>query len=58
MRMTVLAIPGFTVLSMMSCMVVVNEDDGRCDKNTDGDTVTIIFSQVPAGITSPVPFGR
>lgn len=39
-------------LSLMSCMVVVNEEDEHRAKTDDSDTVTIIFSQALTGIAA------
>ena len=53
MRTFVAAILGAFALCLMSCMVVVDEDDHCHDtKNTDADTVTVIFSQSPNGIAA------
>lgn len=58
MRTFVAAILGAFVLGLMSCMVVVDEDEHHDAKNTDPDTVTVIFSQSPVGVASSGQINR
>lgn len=46
------------VLGLMSCMVVVDEDERCHDCADDSDTVTVIFSQVPNAIASSSQINR
>ena len=50
MKKDIMILLGIIAITLCSCMVVVDENDGRQDKKTDKDSVTIIFSEVPTGI--------